>query len=82
MTAWTYHHTPGDLVGFASGPLLALVALDPSDALVGQLAERVADGDATLDGVLDLLVSRGLRAIDSFGLAEVTPDGVRVLVRG
>jgi hypothetical protein len=82
MTDWPFSYAPGDLVGFATGDLLALVGLPTDDELVARIAAVVAGEAPTLDAVLDVLVSRGLRSVDTFGLAERTGDGLRVLVRG
>jgi len=82
MSSWPFSYAPGGLVGFATANLVALVDLPTDDDLVARIAALVAGEAPTLDAVLDVLVSRGLRAVASFGLAELTGDGARVLVRG
>lgn len=82
MRAWPFSYAPGNLVGFATEGLLALVDLPTDDDLVARIAAVFAGEAPTLDAVLDILVSRGLRAVATFGLAELGPAGARVLVRG
>lgn len=82
MSSWPFSYAPGTFVGFATEGLLALVDLPTDDELVARVAALVAGEAPTLDAVLDVLVSRGLRAVETFGLAELGPDGARVLVRG
>lgn len=82
MSSWPFSYAPGGLVGFATDGLVALVDLPTDDELVARVAAIVAGDAPTLDAVLDVLVSRGLRAVETFGLAELGPDGARVLVRG
>ena len=82
MSAWPFSYAPGGLVGFATDRLAVLVDLPTDDELVARVAAVVAGGAPTLDAVLDVLVSRGLRAVETFGLAELGEDGARVLVRG
>ena len=82
MSAWPFSYAPGGLVGFATDRLAVLVDLLTDDELVARVAAVVAGGAATLDAVLDVLVSRGLRAVETFGLAELGEDGARVLVVG
>lgn len=82
MSPWPFSYAPGELVGFATDGLVVLVGLPTDDDIVARIAALFAGDSPTLDAVLDVLVSRGLRAIDTFGLAELGPDGARVLVRG
>lgn len=82
MSPWSLHHAPGTLVGFADEHLIALVDLPTDDELVTRIASIMTSQAPTLDAVLDVLVSRGLRAVETFGLAERSAEGVRVLVRG
>ena len=82
MTTWPFSYSPGTLVGFATADLVALVDLPTDDELVARIATVVAGEAPTLDAVLDILVSRGLRSVDTFGLAARTGRGLRVLVRG
>ncbi len=78
MTTWPFSYSPGTLVGFATADLVALVDLPTDDELVARIATVVAGEAPTLDAVLDILVSRGLRSVDTFGLAARSPDAACV----
>lgn len=82
MSTWPFTYAPGRSVGFARGRLAVLVDLPTDDELVARLAAVVSTGHADTDAVLDVLVSKGLRTVASFAVAESSAAGVRVVVRG
>lgn len=77
-----FAYAPGSVTAVFGGPFAALLSLAPDHELVGGVLDAVQSEDASLDRVLEVLISLGLRVVDSFALAEVTDAGVRVVVRG
>lgn len=82
MNPQAYSYTPGSVVAICGGRVTALVDLPADAGLVAGLHELAGDAAAGLDDVLELLVSPGLRAVESFALAEFTDEGLRTVVRG
>ena len=82
MTTLPFTHTPGAATAVCAGRLAALLALDPGHELVAGVQRVLAGEQPSLDDVLDVLVSLGLRTVERFAIAEATDAGVRVVVRG
>lgn len=80
MSVFTY--TPGGLVAVSGGRLAVLLDLPVDHELVGGVHATLAGPAPTVDDVLDVLVSLGLRTVTTFAIAEVADTGVRVVVRG
>ncbi len=78
----SYSYAPGDALAICGPRVAALIDLPADAGLVPGLYELIGSPEGTLDEVLELLVTPGLRAIQHFALAEPTDDGLRVLVRG
>ena len=75
------YYAPGDTTLVVAPGCAVLVGLAATDDLVG----RILDGlQSTLDvdEVLEILVAPGLRAVKHFAVAQWTPAGTRVVVRG
>lgn len=77
-----FRYTPGSFTGVCGGDVAALVGLPPDHELIQGVLDLVRDAEPHLDDVLEVLTSRGLRAVSDFVLAELLPDAVRVVVRG
>lgn len=77
----TFRYTPGDATAVVGGGSVVMVALAPDHELVGALFAAL-QGYADVDDVLEVLLSPGLRAVASFGVARPQPGGTRVVVRG
>lgn len=75
-------YRPGPALGVCGPRLAVLVDLPSDDQLVADLFTVVSDSASSVDEVLEVLVSRGLRAIADFAVAEWQDDGVRAVVRG
>ncbi|MFT3861072.1 FHA domain-containing protein [Micropruina sp.] len=82
MIGATYSYAPGGALAVCGPRVAALVDLPAEAGLVPGLYELVSSPEGTLDEVLELLVTPGLRAVQQFALAEPTDEGLRVLVRG
>lgn len=80
MASFTY--VPGTATAVCAGRIVALLGLAPGHELVPAVHAALARPEATVDDVLDVLVSLGLRTVATFAVAEATPAGVRVVVRG
>ena len=77
----TSEYTPGNAVGVIAPDVAVLVGLDAQDALVTELFACVS-GSPTLEDIVEVLLSRGLRQLHGFAAATLDPNGVRVVVRG
>ena len=82
MSGAVNSYTPGGALAICGPRVAALVDLPPDAGLVSGLYDLIGGGSAGLDEVLELLVTPGLRAIQSFALAEGTDEGLRTVVRG
>lgn len=81
MTEHLVHYQPGDAVAVVNERTAVLVDLPADDPLVNRIVDLVTDG-AAIEDVLDAMVSTGLKSLASFGAFQVTPAGVRMVVRG
>ncbi len=77
----THTYIPGNAVGVVAPGVAVLVDLAAGDPLTGELLAAVTE-EPTLEAVIDVLLSHGLRKLGSFAAAALEPDGVRVVVRG
>lgn len=80
MTTFTY--TPGNLVAVSGGRLAVLLDLPLGHELVLGVHGALSGPSPTVDDVLDVLVSLGLRTVTTFAIAEASATGIRVVVRG
>lgn len=81
MTEHLVRYQPGDAVAVVNEQTAVLVDLPADDPLVNRIVDLVTDG-AAIEDVLDAMVSTGLKSLASFGAFQVTPSGVRMVVRG
>lgn len=77
----TFEYTPGDATAVVGSGVVVMVDLEPQHELVGALFAAL-QRSAGVDDVLEVLLSPGLRAVASFGVARPQIDGTRVVVRG
>jgi FHA domain-containing protein len=74
-------YTPGSWVAVGAESGWLLVDLDPTDAIVLKCWSLLRGG-AEIDEILDAVLQRGLRAVNSFALARVSGEQRAVVVRG
>jgi hypothetical protein len=74
-------YAPGQGLVIAYGAVAMLLVDNTDDQLVGRVWDAMR-GDATFDRLAEVLAEYGLRRLPSLGLAALTADGVRLLVRG
>lgn len=82
MSAFEHRYAPGSGTAVVGGAMAVMVGLPPDHPLVPGCLAAVRRPHASLDEVLEVLVSEGLRAVSTFVIAEVGDAGVRVVVRG
>ena len=80
MSAFNYR--PGPLVAVCHGPMAVLLDLPAGHELVAGVHGVLTGPTPSVDEVLDVLVSLGLRTVATFAVAEITDAGTRVVVRG
>ena len=80
MSAFSY--TPGSLVAVGHGGIAVLLDLPADHELVEGVHSVLTGPNPSVDEVLDVLVSLGLRTVATFAIAEMMDAGVRVVVRG
>lgn len=76
-----FRYVPGMMTAVAGGDTAVLVDVPLNDARIAEI-QRLAHDGASFDEVLDALISRGLRSLDTFGILQRVNNGIRVLVRG
>lgn len=80
MSAFEY--SPGDTL-LVAGPTIAVLAdIDPMGDVSRMLVEHLADPDASVDSVLELIVRPGLRAVENFAVLGRADESSRVVLRG
>lgn len=78
----TFVYSPGEQVAICAGRMAVLLDLPIDHELVAAVDAALRGSEPTVDLVLDILVSLGLRAAPTFAIAEVASAGMRVVVRG
>lgn len=81
MTEDLARYQPGGAVAIVNQRTAVLLDLPPTDPLVNRIMDLVTAG-AGVEDVLDAMVSTGLKSLASFGAFQITPTGVRMVVRG
>lgn len=81
MTDAVFSYRSGAAVAICGGGIAVLVDVAADDPIVSRLAEELP-GAASVDEVLETLISSGLHAIASFGVLQPAAEGARVVVRG
>ncbi len=75
------YYAPGDTTLVVAPGCAVLVGLAATDDLVGRILAGL-QSTLDVDEVLEILVAPGLRAVKHFAVAQWTPAGTRVVVRG